>query len=238
MFCYCQLPLELSLSQQSIPVFFIHKFLLMESSIYRKRGKRIEQNIYWMVPSSEIAQACNFFIQFQITYQLNTGPIALYTKEINWTLILYLNLPDTKYLSIVLLKFFSIVFIFISYHSTGRGKSKFCGIQTILYWRKQSGKLENTYLSISCTTLLFFFRKKVRRDFRQKVITSLIRDLSSGVICDRDTPWRTMAPAALMSVLYIWTRKLNQSSRRDECLADNCSHWLHFERQGRKGYMQ
>ena len=93
MFCYCQLPLELSLSQQSIPVFFIHKFLLMESSIYRKRGKRIEQNIYWMVPSSEIAQACNFFIQFQITYQLNTGPIALYTKEINWTLILYLASP-------------------------------------------------------------------------------------------------------------------------------------------------
>ena len=99
MFCYCQLPLELSLSQQSIPVFFIHKFLLMVSSIYKKkRGKRIEQNIYWMVPSSEIAQACNFFIQFQITYQLNTEPIALYTKEINWTLILYL--PDIYQISL------------------------------------------------------------------------------------------------------------------------------------------
>ena len=90
MFCFCQLPLELSLSQQSIPVFFIHKVLLMVSSIYKKRGKRFEQNIYWMVPSSEIAQACNFFIQFQITYQLNTKPIALLTKEINWTLILHL----------------------------------------------------------------------------------------------------------------------------------------------------
>ena len=61
----------------------------MVGSIY-KRGKRIEQNIYWMIPSSERAQACNFFIQFQITYQLNTKPIALYTKEINWTLILHL----------------------------------------------------------------------------------------------------------------------------------------------------
>ena len=60
----------------------------MLGSIY-KRGKRIEQNIYWMIPSSERAQACNFFIQFQITYQLNTRPIALYTKEINWTFILH-----------------------------------------------------------------------------------------------------------------------------------------------------
>ena len=237
MFCYCQLPLELSLSQQSIPVFFIHKFLLMESSIYRKRGKRIEQNIYWMVPSSEIAQACNFFIQFQITYQLNTGPIALYTKEINWTLILYLASPRYRISLNCFVEIINIVFIFISYHSTGRGKSKFCGIQTILYWRKQSGKLENTYLSILYYSVIFF-RKRLDKGIRQKVITSLIRDLSSAVIRDRDTPWRTMAPAALMSVLDIWTRKLNQSSRREECLADNCSHWLHFERQGRKGYMQ
>ena len=158
MFCYCQLPLELSLSQQSIPVFFIHKFLLMESSIYRKRGKRIEQNIYWMVPSSEIAQACNFFIQFQITYQLNTGPIALYTKEINWTLILYLASPRYRISLNCFVEIINIVFIFISYHSTGRGKSKFCGIQTLLYWRtiRKTGK----YVSIHLVLLCYFFLER------------------------------------------------------------------------------
>ena len=204
MFCYCQLPLELSLSQQSIPVFFIHKFLLMESSIYRKRGKRIEQNIYWMVPSSEIAQACNFFIQFQITYQLNTGPIALYTKEINWTLILYLASPRYRISLNCFVEIINIVFIFISYHSTGRGKSKFCGRKT---------KLENTYLSILYYSVIFF-RKRLDKGIRQKVITSLIRDLSSAVIRDRD-PWHPMAHYGTSSV-DVSIRYLNKKTQSEQ----------------------